>query len=431
MNRTRLFPLLLLWIPLALCAAPAPERDSTDAPLAVTPHVAPPKIFLNCANTRCFDDFVRTELSFFDFVRDRYVCEVEVLMTSFNTAAGGRDYSVTFIGQGRYEGMGDTLKFVSRQTDTDDMIRKQLVRTLRQGLVRYLVDSELLQHLSISYPKRKAAQEAVATARDPWNFWVFTIGGSGSVSAESNRRFSTMELHGRVNRITAGSKFNLSTYFNENRSRYRLNEEDIRVRNVQYGLSALYVASFSEHWSAGGFYRGYHSVYQNIAFAHSVAPALEYSVFPISEVMRRQLRWVYKAGVRRVNYLETTIFDKLQETLPFHQVTGIFGLTQPWGTLSAEFTGYQYLHDATKNRLSLEMELAWRVMEGLSFRLNGSASLINNQISLAKSSIKAEDALLNGRQLPTNFNYYSSVGLNFTFGSINNSVVNPRFSGVD
>lgn len=428
----RLFYLLLLVVPAVSFALPGPGRDSSDAPLARTSAVpAPPKIFLNCANTRCFDDFVRTELSFFDFVRDRYVCEVEVLMTSLNTAAGGRDYSVTFIGQGRYQGQGDTLRFATRQTDTDDMIRRQLVRTLRQGLVRYLLDSDLLQHLSISYPKRKATQEAALLARDPWNFWVFTLGGSGSVSAESNRRFSTMEVHGRVNRITAKSKFNVSANFNDNRSRYQLNGEDIRVRNVSYGLSSLYVRSFSEHWSAGGFYRGFHSVYQNIAFSQSLAPALEYSVFPISDVMRRQLRWVYQVGVRRLKYLEPTIFDRTREALPYHQVTGIFGLTQPWGTLSAEVTGYQYLHDATKNRLSLEMELAWRVMEGLSFRLNGSASLINNQISLAKSSINTEDALLNGRQLPTNFNYYSSVGLNFTFGSINNSVVNPRFSGVD
>lgn len=428
----RHFYAFLLLLPGAVFAAPGTGRDSTDAPLAVPASVpAPPKIFLNCANTRCFDDFVRTELSFFDFVRDRYVCEVEVLMTSLNTAAGGREYSVTFIGQGRYQGLGDTLRFVTRQTDTEDMVRKQLVRTLRQGLVRYLVDSEFLQHLSIGYPKRRAAQEAATAARDPWNFWVFTVGGSGSVSAESNRRFSMMEVHGRVNRITAKSKFNVSANFNENRSRYQVNGEDIRVRNVSYGLSSLFVRSFSEHWSAGGFYRGFHSVYQNIGFSQSLAPALEYSVFPISDVMRRQLRWVYQVGMRRLKYLEPTIFDKTLEALPYHQVSGIFGLTQPWGTVSAELTGYQYLHDATKNRLSLEMELAWRVVEGLSFRLNGSASLINNQISLARSSINTEDALLNGRQLPTNFNYYSSVGLNFTFGSINNSVVNPRFSGVD
>jgi hypothetical protein len=67
----------------------------------------------------------------------------------------------------------------------------------------------------------------------------------------------------------------------------------------------------------------------------------------------------------------------------------------------------------------------------LFLRLNGSASLINNQISLAKSSGAAADFLLNGRQLPTSFNYNSSIGINYTFGSIHNTAVNPRFSGVD
>ncbi len=112
-------------------------------------------------------------------------------------------------------------------------------------------------------------------------------------------------------------------------------------------------------------------------------------------------------------------------------MTGIFGITQPWGTLSAHVTGYQYLHDRSKNRLSFNVDASWRIMEGLSLTIHGSASRINNQISLARSTIRAEEALLNGRQLPTSFNYHSSLGISYTFGSINNSVVNPRFSNVD
>jgi hypothetical protein len=136
-------------------------------------------------------------------------------------------------------------------------------------------------------------------------------------------------------------------------------------------------------------------------------------------------------GVRDVKYIENTVFDKMYETLPYHQLTGIFGVTQPWGNFSSEITGYQYLHDLSKNRFSFELELNWRVVEGLFFRFSGNASLIRNQISLAKSSGTAEEILLSGRQLPTNFRYASSFGLNYTFGSINNNVVNPRFSGVD
>jgi hypothetical protein len=95
------------------------------------------------------------------------------------------------------------------------------------------------------------------------------------------------------------------------------------------------------------------------------------------------------------------VFDKTREMLPYHQLSGVFGVTQPWGTLSAHMTGYQYLHDRRKTRFSFDMDISWRVIEGLSIRANASASLINNQISLARSTIKAEDALLGGRQLPT------------------------------
>lgn len=57
--------------------------------------------------------------------------------------------------------------------------------------------------------------------------------------------------------------------------------------------------------------------------------------------------------------------------------------------------------------------------------------MINNQVSLAKEMGDPNQFLLGGRQLPTRFNYYSSVGLSFTFGSINNAAVNPRFTNVD
>ncbi len=37
--------------------------------------------------------------------------------------------------------------------------------------------------------------------------------------------------------------------------------------------------------------------------------------------------------------------------------------------------------------------------------------------------------LLRIRQLETNYRYFGSVGLRYTFGSIYNNVVNPRFGG--
>lgn len=390
---------------------------------------APPKLFLNC-QTNCYYEYALNELSFFDFVRDRYVADIEILIQSQGTGSGGRAYTLTFVGQKKFAGIGDTLHFMTRPTDTDDMIRKQYVKVLKQGLVRYILETDLLEHVTVNYSKRKP-QEKQQHEKDPWNYWVFNLGGNAAANGESNRTYVGMNGNFRINRVTAQSKFNFNSYYNLSINRYQVNGEDIRVENMGYGFSALYVKGFSEHWSAGGFYRGSHSVFANIDYSQSLAPALEFSIFPISEVMRRQFRWVYQVGARDLNYIETTIYDKNRETLPFHQMTGIFGVVEPWGTMSAEVNAYQYFHDLSKNRFSLELDFSWRVVEGLFLRLSGSASLINNQISLAKSSGAAADFLLNGRQLPTSFNYNSSIGINYTFGSIHNTAVNPRFSGVD
>ncbi|WP_247231943.1 hypothetical protein [Telluribacter sp. SYSU D00476] len=371
---------------------------------------------------------MRSELTFFDFVRDRYVADVEIMVNGMPTGSGGFEYTLTFIGHNNYASIGDTIQFATQLADTQDIIRKAIVKNIKLGLVRYIIDSELMKSVTIDFAKREAITDAPAV--DKWNFWVFRLGGSGSYNSESNKKNTSIHTELSINRVTDASKFSFYSYHNQYFNRYVVDGEEVSARNTNYGLSALYVKSFSDHWSAGGFYKGFHSIYQNIDFSHSVAPAIEYSYYPVSEVMRRQFRCVYQTGFRRLTYLETTIYDQLEETLPYHQLTGIMGVTEPWGTFNAELNGYQYLHDLKKNSLSLGLNLNWRVIQGLSVWLHSNFSLINNQISLAKSEGDASEILLNNRQLPTNFRFGSSFGMSYTFGSISNNVINPRFSGV-
>lgn len=389
----------------------------------------PPRVFLNCT-TNCHDDYVRSEITFFNFVRDRYVADIEIFINSQSTASGGREYKLTFYGLNNYTDISDTLAFSTDQSATIDMIRKEIVRHIKIGLFQYILHTDLVKSVAIDYP---AGTPVVTTEskKDKWNFWVFRVGGRGSFSTESNKKNTAISTDLSINRVTNASKFSVYSYHNQYFDRYMLDGKEVSARNVNYGLSGLYVKSFSEKWAAGGFYRGYHSVYQNIEFSQSLAPAIEFSVYPVSQVMQRQLRWIYQAGFRKMNYLETTIFDKLQETLPYHQLTGIMRITEPWGAFSAEVSGYQYLHDLSKNRLSLELDVNWRVAQGLSLWLNSDFSLINNQLSLAKSEGEASQILLNNRQLPTSFRFRTSFGMSYTFGSINNNIINPRFSGVN
>jgi hypothetical protein len=68
-----------------------------------------------------------------------------------------------------------------------------------------------------------------------------------------------------------------------------------------------------------------------------------------------------------------------------------------------------------------------RLREGLSLTLAGNFSWIRDQITLPRRGATAEEILLRQRQLATNYSYWISVGLTYTFGAIYNNVVNPRF----
>lgn len=70
-----------------------------------------------------------------------------------------------------------------------------------------------------------------------------------------------------------------------------------------------------------------------------------------------------------------------------------------------------------------------RIGSGLSFFANLNANIVHNQIYLVKGNITEQELLTRQRQLGSTFNYYTSFGLAYRFGSILNNFVNPRFDG--
>jgi len=68
-----------------------------------------------------------------------------------------------------------------------------------------------------------------------------------------------------------------------------------------------------------------------------------------------------------------------------------------------------------------------RIFQGLSVRFGGGYEWIHDQVYLPKGDRDQADLLLRRRALLTGFEYNAFVGLTYTFGSIFNNVVNPRF----
>ncbi|MEX1113446.1 MAG: hypothetical protein WED32_03260, partial [Patescibacteria group bacterium] len=96
-------------------------------------------------------------------------------------------------------------------------------------------------------------------------------------------------------------------------------------------------------------------------------------------------------------------------------------------SVSIALEGRALLDDPKKNRLQLNPEFDVRLFRGLSLNLFGYVSLLRDQLYLAKGGATDEEVLLRRRQLSTSYQYFVGAGLSYTFGSIYNNVVNPRF----
>jgi len=406
----------LLWLLAAL--APAQER---------IPRVVqePPRVFIDCH--QCDMNYIRSELSFVSFVRERTEADVHVLITIQSTADGGREYSLNFIGRNNFYDVHHTLKYVSARTDSADTERKGLVRVLKVGLVPYLAKTDLGDYLRIDFEKRLPPAEV----EDPWNFWVFNLGLSGSLSGEQTKNFFSLHSNLSASRVTEKLKFRsgLSGYFNN--SRFKITEDDvtsiITSHQSSFSLSTLAVYALNNHWSVGGWLGMSSSTYNNINLNLNPAPAIEYNYFPYSESTRRQLRFLYRVGFNLNYYREETIYDKTREALLGETLSVTLEIKEPWGNVNASLEGFHYFHDFSKNHLVFNASLNLRLYRGFSVGISGRFAKIKDQIYLAKGDLSLEDILLQRKALATAYSYGLYLGLNYTFGSIYSGVVNPRF----
>jgi len=97
--------------------------------------------------------------------------------------------------------------------------------------------------------------------------------------------------------------------------------------------------------------------------------------------------------------------------------------------VSSSLEGAAYIDDFSKRRAVLFNALNVRLFKGFNLNMFVSASLVRDQLYLAKGELSDEDILVRRRQLASSFSYFGGIGVSYTFGSIFNNVVNPRFEG--
>ncbi|HSW28064.1 MAG TPA: DUF481 domain-containing protein [Longimicrobiales bacterium] len=424
-------PVLLLLRP----SAGAVAQEASALPTAETVN-----LFFDCQGFGCWDlDFFRREIPYVNWVRDRQSADVHVLVTTQTTGGGGRQYVLAFLGRGRFEGQGQDLQVNTAGDATEDEVRRAIAVRLRLGLGRYLAGTAMADRLRVDVPgegpgpagpRPPGPPPGAPPQDDPWDFWSFRVGVNANLSGESSYSSTSLNTSVSANRTTDAWKLSFSGRLYEYEQTFDLGDgtESEYTREDRSG-SGLVVRSVTDRFSLGMRGGVGKSTYLNEDFRWNLASGVELNAFPYAESSRRSLTLQGLLEARHWDYAEETIFGESAETRLAAQIRSELRLVQPWGNVSVSAEHSRYLHDTGKWMAGLGGGFEVRLFKGFSVNLYGNYEWIRDQLYISAAGATQEQILLRQRALSTDFEYYTSFGISYRFGSIFNNVVNPRFGG--
>ena len=79
------------------CFAAAQNNRGQGGPQDELRSVAP-NVYLDCERRTCDFDYIKTEITFVNYVLDRQSADVQIIVTRQQTGSGGNVYTLSFIG---------------------------------------------------------------------------------------------------------------------------------------------------------------------------------------------------------------------------------------------------------------------------------------------------------------------------------------------
>jgi len=392
-------------------------------PLLGTSQVNSISLYTECS---CDRNFIRQEIPYVDHVRDQALADIQLFIFDIGMANGGRSYTLNFTGKNQFDPINTELVYETTPNMTKDEIRQGLVRKIELGLLGYLVHSDMADSIAFEIQQQTEKEDIANEIQDVWGNWIFEVYGKGRFEKETSRSNFYYEVGFEGDKVTENWRIRTDLELNQSGSMFKRDGDEFKSEREKYAFQGSIVRSVSNHWSTGVFSGVKHDTYNNQDFSFNVRPAIEYNIFPYSEVLRREITFAYRIGYIRNSYLETTIFGKEQENLFNQSLDMEIRFRQPWGDISANLEASAFLHDFTRNRLEFDSNISVRVYKGLAVRLSTNLELIRDQLTLPAGDASIEDVLLKQRQIATDFETGFAVGVSYTFGAAFNNIINTR-----
>lgn len=415
-----------------------------------------PRLFLSCPQT-CFEPYLKQELSYFDIVRDRHEADFTVLVIRQRAAGGGERITLTLYletraapdaptprgapvrarrdDDGHLDGL-DSLRVAHKRElysppgATAEQTRRLLLGAVLSALFAELVDTEHEAAFSVGLKRRGGV--SLSTLDDPWDYWTIAPATQGNIELGRGFHFILVDSSLTFRRITDTDKIRVRGSYSRQLSQFRLeNGSNVRGDVYTWGARALYARSLGQRWALGSAGTIAAKEYENLKAHTHFGPVLELNIFPYVRNASEQLRAAYQAGVWTNWYFEPNVSGKTREILPYQALTLIADMNQRWGTVQLALQLNSFVNEPKLARLAGTAGLNLQLFEGMALNLVGNAAWIGDQISLRQRPLTDVELLLGTAQQATNYSVTFEFGFSYTFGSVHNTIVNPRFGRLD
>ena len=396
--------------------------------IAQTTTIDKVKIYLDCS-WHCDADFLQREMRYIDFFRDAKSANLHIIVKGESGSSGGEIVIFRFIGVEEFEGVKNTL-VLDLPINTPEASKRELyLEVLKKGVYAYIIRTSNKDNVNISYTTTEEKIES-EEEKDKWNNWVFRTSIGGNFSGEESRSNSRSYLSLSANKINEESKFTSDLDIISSISKTKIeNSPEVTAENKRKNASFTYVKSKGEHFSIGAKANYSQSTYRNYDGHYQFSPCIEYNIFPYSESSEHRLSLLYGVSANHNDYTETTVYFKTSENFASHLFELTYDNSQTWGSFSFSINGNQILDkdDLRKYNIRISSRTDWNITKGLSLNYSGSLNFDRSQIHLPLNGATYEEIILRQKELESNYFYYMNFGISYTFGSMKNNVVNPRF----
>ena len=352
-----------------------------------------PSFYFDCEF--CNQQFYRQNLNYVNFVRDRHLADIYVLLTLNQLGGGGNRYNLFFVGQNQFKDQTDTLFVETVANQPDAETRAAILAQLKKGLLKYLVQTKLLNKIAYTIDVPVDALNACAI-KDKWNFWTFTINGNMNSNGNSYQKSLNTNIVAYGNRTTEKIKTETGVWNNFNTQEFKINDSTT-IKGKQTNLGAYHLLAFSlgKHFGIGQFATFFQSSQSNLWHSISYYPTFEYNVFPYSEASRRQLRFIYRIGGRNQKYIDTTIFNTTSNWFALHSLVFQYTQIENWGNVNISAGAWHYFNYSKNYNIAIYPSININPAKGLRIGVWGGFNIQNDQFFLRKSDASSEEILLN------------------------------------